>query len=102
MNTDYMSPLPDSLEGCHKEIVRLRRQLLQANERWAKAVEKNHCDRKAAAGQIRAARVDYEFKRLSESIDRADIFQKLIEHFRPQLQQKLVEDMRRWLDHAGK
>ena len=54
-------PLPSDLQTALEEITKLRIQLLSANDKWAKAVERRECDNRASKGtinklQVRAAK----------------------------------------------
>lgn len=46
-------PLPSTYEEAINEILDLRRQLAVANERWAKAVEKQELIKRSLTGQMK-------------------------------------------------
>jgi hypothetical protein len=54
------SPLPVTLEDALAEIIRLRHQLIVANQKWAKVVEARVLDNRANAGQLAALRKELE------------------------------------------
>lgn len=47
-------PPPPDYQTALEEIARLRKQVLTANEKWMKAVERRTLDNRANAGTIRA------------------------------------------------
>lgn len=49
-----LPPLPTDLKSAHTEIMRLRAQLIRANEKWCNAVMKRELDNRANRGTIRA------------------------------------------------
>ncbi len=47
------SPLPADLEAAHTEILKLRMQLVQQNERWGSRFVDLECDRRSVAYQLK-------------------------------------------------
>jgi hypothetical protein len=76
---EMMPPIPDDLEKCQEEVMKLRVQLIKTNQKMANLFERLEMVKRSASGQTRYLMNELRYWRAQASAD--TILEYLVKHF---------------------